>query len=231
MGWDITFAQLPVLRSGHRHTLIMGQQPLSQIRNRTSAATCVYFTGGILAPPHVDGLAISYPVKLAWRTRTEPRHSRRKQPSSTSGNTARPASWLVNSFSSGFGPAHARLPHQGRKQKARRRMLPPDAMNSLRCRHQQISSLPVGQRVAGWLAVPRAAGIASCWFQLILRSGHALSSALEYSSNRFPNKILRSCAHVRTLVPERGVRCPYTQSEIKIHVPHILLSFNFISRR
>jgi hypothetical protein len=64
MGWDITFAQLPVLRSGHRHTLIMGQQPLSQIRNRTSAATCVYFTGGILAPPHVDGLAISYPVKL-----------------------------------------------------------------------------------------------------------------------------------------------------------------------
>jgi hypothetical protein len=168
MGWDITFAQLPVLRSGHRHTLIMGQQPLSQIRNRTSAATCVYFTGGILAPPHVDGLAISYPVKLAWRTRTEPRHSRRKQPSSTSGNTARPASWLVNSFSSGFGPAHARLPHQGRKQKARRRMLPPDAMNSLRCRHQQISSLPVGQRVAGWLAVPRAAGIASCWFQLIL---------------------------------------------------------------
>jgi hypothetical protein len=60
----------------------------------------------------------------AWRTRTEPRHSRRKQPSSTSGNTARPASWLVNSFRSGFGPAHARLPHQGRKQKARRRNAP-----------------------------------------------------------------------------------------------------------
>jgi hypothetical protein len=162
----------------------MGQQPLSQIRNRTSAATCVYFTGGVLAPPHVDGLATSCQVDSGVTRRRSRRQHRGTSfaPQATIAffhfREYSQASFVADSLAwpSWAGPRQlvihsvAALCRHTPSCRIKEEMLPPDAINSLRCRPAPDLFTPSRDESGGLAgrAVPCRAPLAlentaNCW--------------------------------------------------------------------